>query len=183
MCPKRRGSGSAAACTASTTSCCTGRWPPANGWIPGRRSRRCGRLGRAPRSSCTSNRSIPMDGSPSSSGGRWCCSVWTGCPISDRCPPITTSPTLRGTTRSDRSPPALMSGWHTATPRCRAIGRHITSTSRWRGRPVSISCSPTACARWRSALTASSACSASTTPAGFRGLRFASHRLPRWAAT
>ena len=31
--------------------------------------------------------------------------------------------------------------WPTATPRCPAIGRRTTSTSRWRARPVSTSCS------------------------------------------
>ena len=120
MCPKRRGGGSAAACTAGTTSCCTGRWPLANGWIPGHKSPACGRLGRAPGSSSTSNRSIPMEGSPSSSGGRWCCLVWTGCPISDRCPPITTCPTLRGTTRSEVS--GDWSAHHFDTDVARAAG-------------------------------------------------------------
>ena len=63
---------------ASTTSCCTGRSSPVNDWIPGRRSRRCGPLGQAPTSWCTSNSPMPRGASPSSNGGRWCCSACTG---------------------------------------------------------------------------------------------------------
>ena len=58
---------------------------------------------------------------------------------------------------------------HTATPRCPAIGRHTTSTSRRRARRASTSCSRTGCARWRSARTASSVCSASTIRASRTG--------------
>src|SRR4029077_16001493 len=39
----------------------------------------------------------------------------------------------------------------TVMRRCPATGRRTTSTSRWRARWVSTSCSPTGCARWRSA--------------------------------
>src|SRR6478609_6374064 len=74
---------------------------------------------------------------------------------------------------STRTAPAVMR-------RCPATGRRTTSTSRWRARWVSTSCSPTGCARWRSAHTACSACWASSTRPGFGGSPSGSRRRPRW---
>ena len=78
-------------------------------------------------------------------------------------PATTGSPKMRGPIRSGPSPSISTRASHIVTRRCPATGRRITSTSRWRARRVSTSCSPTDCARWRSAHTDCSACWASRT--------------------
>ncbi len=79
--------------------------------------------------------------------------------------------------------PAHRWGHHTsATPSCPEIGRPTISTSRSPALRVSISCSPTGCARWRSARTACSAWWASTILAGFGASPYGSPRPRHWTA-
>lgn len=85
-----------------------------------------------------------------------------------------------GLITSARRPTTSTSRSLTGTPRCPGTGQHITSTSKPHERAVSASCSPTVCARWRYALTVSSASSVSRIPAESRGWRCGSRRRRPW---
>ena len=92
-------------------------------------------------------------------------------PVASPALEVTASPTRPETDRSDHRLCMSVRRRPSATPRCPATGRHITSISTRRGRPASTSCSPTAWAPWRCAPIGSWASSASPTLARSGGWR------------
>ena len=89
-------------------------------------------------------------------------------------------PDMPESTDSGRSATSSRRTWPIATRKYPATGRNITSTSRWRARRASTSCSRTDCARWRSARTDCSTCWTLTTRAGLGELLSGSHRRRHW---
>ena len=93
---------------------------------------------------------------------------------------VTASPTRPETDRSDHRLCMSVRRRPSATPRCPATVRHITSISTRRGRPASTSCSPTAWAPWRCVPIRSWASSASPTLARSAGWRCGLPRRRDW---